>query len=272
MPELPEVENVVRGLAELGIPGQTFADVEHLRPNLRTPLSQALRRRLPGHTIRAITRRAKFVLFETDADVVISHLGMTGSWRVDADDARVHDHVRWTFASGLRLVFNDPRRFGILEIVAKAKVHQSPWLAKLAPEPLGPDFTPEYLYTLTRRRTAPIKAVLMDQRYVVGVGNIYASEVLHRARVRPSRAAGRVTRAEVHLLVETIKAVLIEAIAAGGSTIRDYRDSRGEAGSFQDRFRVYGRVDQPCAACGESVRGKVIGGRSTFWCPTCQPR
>ena len=272
MPELPEVENVKLGLEDLGIPGQTFRAVELLRENLRTPLSAQLTARLPGRTITSIRRRAKFLLFETERDVVISHLGMTGSWRTDAELGRKHDHVRWTFESGLNLVFNDPRRFGILEIVARAELDDCAWLKNLAPEPLESDFTAEYLYALTRRRSAPIKALLMDQRFVVGVGNIYASEVLHRAGVRPGRAAGRVTRREVELLVDVIKVVLTEAIAAGGSTIKDYRDSKGQSGSFQERFRVYGRTDQPCVACGEGIRGKVIGGRSTYWCSKCQPR
>jgi formamidopyrimidine-DNA glycosylase len=275
MPELPEVENVKLGLEELGIPGQTFRSVELLRENLRTPLSAELTARLPGRTILSIRRRAKFLLFETEDDVIISHLGMTGSWRTAgeaAEAARKHDHVRWVFASGLNLIFNDPRRFGILEIAPRAEVESTTWLKNLAPEPLGDDFTPEYLLGITRGRTAPIKAILMDQRYVVGVGNIYASEVLHRAAVRPGRAAGRVTRAEAHLLVDTIKVVLAEAIAAGGSTIKDYRNSHGDAGSFQERFRVYGRTDLPCVACGTKIRARVVGGRSTYWCSKCQPR
>ena len=272
MPELPEVENVKLGLERLGLPGQTFLEVELLRENLRTPLNRELTTRLPGGTITAVRRRAKFLLFDTDRDdVIISHLGMTGSWRQD-DLARKHDHVRWMFTSGLNLVFNDPRRFGILEVVRRADLGDTPWLKSLAPEPLDAAFTPEYLYALTRRRSAPIKALLMDQRFVVGVGNIYASEVLHRAHVRPGRAAGRITRAEATLLVETIRSVLIEAIAAGGSTIKDYRDANGEAGTFQDRFRVYVARGRACAACGAGVRSKVVGGRSTFWCSRCQPR
>ena len=271
MPELPEVENVKRGLERLGVPGQTVRAVDLLRPNLRTPLAPELRERLPGQTIRTITRRAKFLLFELDHDVVISHLGMTGSWRA-GDDEQKHDHVRWHFHSGLSLIFNDPRRFGILEVVPRERTFESVWLKNLAPEPLGPDFTADYLYRVTRGSAAPIKAVLMDAKRVVGVGNIYASEVLHRAGVRPTRAAGRVTKAEILRLTAQIVETLGEAIAAGGSTIRDYKNSEGAAGAFQDQHRVYGRDGRACRACAGLVKARVIAGRSTYWCPRCQPR
>ena len=269
MPELPEVENVRLSLSALGVVGQIISGVELRRPNLRTPLLRSLSTLLVGQTLVGIERRAKYLLFLTDRFVLLNHLGMTGSWRVwRADDEKVHDHVVLRFRSGLALVFHDPRRFGILELEAARSGHR--WLTHLGIEPLDPNFTGEYLFALTRRRETPIKVFLMDQKNVVGVGNIYASEALHQARVRPSRAARRMTKVEAALLVETIRSILLRAIAAGGSTIRDYRNSQGESGAFQKQFLVYDRAGEACLTCGSLIKSKFIGGRNTFWCPSCQ--
>jgi formamidopyrimidine-DNA glycosylase len=274
MPELPEVENVKLSLERLGVPGQVFERVELRRADLRTPLKKEMTRRLPGQRLRAIRRRAKYILFETEDFLLLNHLGMTGSWRAAGpgggagEDRRPHDHVVLHFASGLRLIFNDPRRFGLLELSAKDRVPSQ--LARLGLEPLSAEFTATRLFEDTRRVKAPIKNFIMDQRRVVGVGNIYASEALFAAGIRPTRPAGRLTHKEAEGLTETIQSVLRDAIAAGGSTIRDYRNSEGEAGSFQKRFAVYDREGQPCRRCGTSLKARILAGRNTFWCAKCQ--
>lgn len=269
MPELPEVENVKRSLEALGVRGQTFERVELHRANLRTPLAAALTRELPGQTLMAIERRAKFLLLSTERFSIVSHLGMTGSWRVLSGTELIkHDHVSLHFRSGLHLVFNDPRRFGVLELFAREASNR--WLEHLGVEPLSPEFNGERLFTATRGVRTPIKSFIMDQKRVVGVGNIYASEALFRAGVRPRRRAARLTREEAAALAQAIKEVLLEAIAAGGSTIRDYRNSNGEQGSFQSRFRVYDRAGEDCGHCGAVIKNGFLTGRNTFWCPRCQ--
>lgn len=269
MPELPEVENVKLSLESIGAKGQEFRQVELRAPRLRTPLKSALKSNLPGQKILGLSRRAKFLLFETERFFIINHLGMTGSWR-PLDQLVKHDHVVWRFKSGLELVFNDPRRFGLLELVAKNRLGAHAWLKGLGPEPLDDAFDGEYLFAQTRKLAAPIKNVIMDQKRVVGVGNIYASEALYRARIKPTRPSGKITRAEAAALAGTIKDVLAQAIAAGGSTIRDYKNSHGESGRFQARFQVYGRGGDPCLSCGENLRSRMIGQRNTFWCAKCQ--
>jgi len=268
MPELPEVENVRRSLEAQGAIGQTFDRVELLRANLRTPLKKELGKNLPGQTVQALNRRAKFLIFETEDFQVISHLGMTGSWRPGPSPREKHDHVIFQFRSGLQLVFNDPRRFGLLELVQKNQ--NSRWLDKLGPEPLSADFNADYLFAISRGLKAPIKNLIMDQRRVVGVGNIYASEALFRARVRPSRPAYKLTRHESQTLVQTVSEVLTQAISAGGSTIRDYRNAEGESGRFQNEFAVYGRAGEPCPSCKTPIKSKFLAGRNTFWCAKCQ--
>ena len=204
---------------------------------------------------------------------MLSHLGMTGSWRQGEESARaeglLHDHVRMTFADGRQLIFNDPRRFGYLDWVTGDEKSNA-FLKHLGPEPLSEDFSGERLFRLLRKRKAAIKVLLMDQRIVVGVGNIYASESLFRAKVRPSRQGAKVTREECERIVASIREVLAEAIEAGGSTISDYRHADGSSGGFQDRFRVYDRKGQPCLVCGKKVSSRVMGGRSTYWCASCQ--
>lgn len=269
MPELPEVENVKLSLESLGALDQEFAAVELRVPKLRTPLKKHLAAKLPGQRILSLRRRAKFLLFETEQFYIVNHLGMTGSWR-SLDGLLKHDHVVFRFRSGLELVFNDPRRFGLLELVAKAKLAQHTWLRHLGPEPLESSFSGAYLFAMSRGLETPIKNLIMDQKRVVGVGNIYASEALFLARIKPTRASRRLTRVEAERLAETIRSVLSQAIAAGGSTIRDYKNSRGESGQFQHRFQVYGRQGEPCPACGCALQSRFIGQRNTFWCGQCQ--
>lgn len=271
MPELPEVENAKLSLIDLGSLGQRFVKIELRRQGLRTPFPRDLSKRLLGQTVQAIHRRAKYLLIETEKFFVLSHLGMTGSWRdLQHPEFQKHDHVVLHFVSGLRLVFNDPRRFGLLDLIAKNDLAKNRWLKHLGVEPLGEEFTGEYLFALTRKVKAPIKAFIMDQRRVVGVGNIYASEALYAAGIKPTRAAGKITRAEAEKLVADIRQILQRAIAAGGSTIKDYRNSRGEEGRFQTQFLVYDRAGEPCVQCGRPLRAKMIAGRNTFWCTQCQ--
>jgi len=269
MPELPEVENVKLSLESLGARGQEFVSVDLRAPKLRTALKAQLKAKLPGQKILALRRRAKFLLFETEQFVVVNHLGMTGSWR-PLDELIKHDHVVFRFRSGLELVFNDPRRFGLMELVEKSKVGQHAWLKGLGPEPLDDGFCGEYLFKISRGLKAPIKNLIMDQKRVVGVGNIYASEALHLAGIKPVRQSKRITRTEADALVEAIRKVLSQAIIAGGSTIRDYKNSHGEEGSFQLQFKVYGRGGEPCGNCGSELKSRNIGQRNTFWCAQCQ--
>lgn len=271
MPELPEVENVKLSLTSLGVVGQTFTQVELLGPGLRAPFPRQLKNGLRGQTLLNIERRAKYLLLETEKYYVVSHLGMTGSWRgLEGPDLRKHDHVILHFASGFRLAFNDPRRFGVLDLVRKEHVGENRWLKNLGVEPLHAAFSGEYLFHGTRTKKGAIKGYLMDQRQVVGVGNIYASEALFAARVKPTRAAGRLKRDEAERLVHGVRQILQAAIQAGGSTIRDYRNSHGESGRFQERFLVYGRAGSPCLTCGTLIRAKSVAGRNSFWCPQCQ--
>jgi formamidopyrimidine-DNA glycosylase len=271
MPELPEVENVMLSLQGLGAQGQCFAKVDLRAPKLRTALNKNLKIKLPGQSILNLTRRAKFLLFETEKFFVVSHLGMTGWWRPLARGGLIkHDHVVFRFQSGLELVYNDPRRFGLLELVEKAKIGRHAWLKNLGPEPFDHKFTGNYLFEATRGLAAPIKTVIMDQKRVVGVGNIYASEALFLAKIKPSRPAGKLKRDEAAALVGAIQAVLTKAIAAGGSTIRDYQNSNGESGSFQNQFVVYDRAGEPCVTCSAPLKSKFIGQRNTYWCPKCQ--
>jgi formamidopyrimidine-DNA glycosylase len=269
MPELPEVENVRISLEKQGALGQEIIKVELLRADLRVPFPAGLARKLKGQSFSGIRRRAKYLIFDTQKYAMLSHLGMTGSWR-SLDEKEKHDHIILHFASGLKLVFNDPRRFGILDLVESKDLAQSRWLKHLGVEPLEAEFSGEYIFSKTRKLKAPIKGWLMDQRRVVGLGNIYASEALFAAKIKPTRAAGKITRAESGELVIHIRRILDAAIAAGGSTIRDYRNADGAAGSFQLRFLVYDRAKKPCARCTGIITSKVIAGRNTYWCPKCQ--
>lgn len=274
MPELPEVEHVKRQLNELIETPRRVSSLEFFRKDLRFPLSPKLKKQVAGREVLGIERRAKYLLFKFEDGWLLSHLGMTGAWRsIGPKEKKIlHDHVQLNFAGGLSLIFNDPRRFGFIDWVANKDSH--PRLSHLGPEPLGDEFTASYLHGKLRKRTAPIKAMIMDQRIVVGVGNIYASEALFRAGIKPTRAAGKITLQECENLVREIRATLKEAIEAGGSTIRTYRSADGSEGSFQSRFFVYERAGEPCLRCPSTkpskIVSKVIGGRSTYWCPRCQ--
>lgn len=271
MPELPEVENVRRSLLSLGVTGQIFLRVELRRGDIRAPINPRMSALLARQTMGSIERRAKYLIFRTEKMAILSHLGMTGSWRACEADGRAieaHDHVIFHFESGLKLIYNDPRRFGLLEVLPLSAVAGR--LDRLGLEPLDERLDGQAIYDMTRNRRTPVKSFIMDQRRIVGVGNIYASEALHRAGVRPTRRASRLSRRDCERLAAAIKAVIDEAIVAGGSTIRDYRDSNGKSGSFQTRFAVYGRTGEPCGACGQPVRAKTLNGRGTFWCSLCQ--
>ena len=284
MPELPEVETVRRGLEPL-IVGARVTDIEMRRANLRFPFPQTLGS-LNGLFVERIDRRAKYLLFGlSDGRVMLSHLGMTGAWRVDtmaiaeptrvypAGRAGIHDHL----VIGLeregaqsQLVYNDPRRFGYISMAPGAE--EAAELQGIGPEPLGNGFSPEHLLRVAAGRAAPIKSVLLDQKTVAGLGNIYVCEALWRAGIAPTRPARLLSDADIVRLVAAIRAVLTEAIAAGGSTLRDFIDASGSPGYFQHSFDVYGREGEACRrpGCAGTIARIVQSGRSSFYCPVCQ--
>ena len=270
MPELPEVETTRRGLVPHVI-GRRIAAVNIYDPRLRWPVPSGLGKRLAGRTIDALDRRSKYLLFRLAGQTLLVHLGMTGSLRVfkQAPPRRPHDHVDIVLDDGATLRYHDPRRFGaILWLPDSGATH--PLLASLGPEPFDAAFDADYLWSSTRRRGAAIKLALMDNHLVVGVGNIYANESLFRAGIRPATKASRVSRARYARLVAEVRATLEDAIAKGGSTLRDYVDSAGEPGYFQLDYFVYGRDGEPCRVCGAPIRMRRMGGRATSWCPRCQ--
>lgn len=268
MPELPEVETTVRGLAPV-LQGQRIARVTLRRADLRRPFPEGLGQRLTGARVTGLGRRAKYGLIDTDrGDTLVFHLGMSGRWRIDPEALEKHDHFVIETAAH-RLALHDPRRFGSLDLVPTAALADWPAFAALGPEPLGPDFTAAHLAARFAGRSAPVKALLLDQRIVAGLGNIYVCEALYLAGIAPGRAAGTIGKARLARLVEAVRTVLEAAIAAGGSTLRDYAQPSGELGYFAHQWRVYGREGEPCG-CGGTVRRSVDGGRSTFWCPKCQ--
>ena len=270
MPELPEVETTVRGLAPVLV-GRRIASIELRRPDLRRPFPADLRQRLTGAQVTGLGRRAKYGLIHTDrGDTFVFHLGMSGSWRVDPSEIGTHDHVLIETDEGRWLALNDPRRFGSIDLVPTDQLdHRNPF-DRMGPEPLGNAFDGAFLACALAGRTAPIKAMLLDQRIVAGLGNIYVCEALHMARIAPGRAGGRISRPRLDRLVAAVKAVLLEAIDAGGSTLRDYAQPNGELGYFSAKWRVYGREGLPCPVCGAPIRRRADSGRSTFFCPTCQ--
>ena len=271
MPELPEVENVRRGLSELLKDQPLIKEIEFRRPDLRDPIPTKQLLKLRGWAVHSIQRRSKYLFFATAAGGLLSHLGMTGTWRPRQQQEKLglHDHVRISFSSGLEIIYRDPRRFGILDW-AEALTSPHPRLDHLGPEPLSDAFSADYLWEETRHRDTPIKNILMNAEVVVGIGNIYASESLFRSGVRPGRSAHRVKRSEVELIVKQAKEVLEEAILSGGSSISDYVGALGEKGDFQSRFRVYDREGERCFSCTSVIRREVHAGRSSFFCVKCQ--
>lgn len=269
MPELPEVETTVRGLRPV-LEGQRIDTILLRRPDLRRPFPQDLGQRMTGAVVTGLARRAKYGLIATDrGDTMVFHLGMSGRWRVDPSDTLAHDHLVLTTAAGRTLALNDPRRFGSVDLVATATLGDYPAFLAMGPEPLSDAFNATYLTTALDGRQAPIKAMLLDQRIVAGLGNIYVCEALHMAGIDPALAAGLVSRRRLVRLAESVRTVLAAAIEAGGSTLRDYARPDGELGYFSKQWLVYGREGQPCA-CGAPVQRRAEGGRSTFWCRKCQ--
>jgi formamidopyrimidine-DNA glycosylase len=267
MPELPEVETTVRGLARV-LQGRRIERVEARRPDLRRALPVDLGQRLTGARVTGLRRRAKYGLIDTDrGDTLVFHLGMSGRWRIDPSEIEKHDHFLIETDDGRRLALNDARRFGSLDLVRTEQLPEWPPFAALGPEPF--DLQASELRKRLAGRTAPIKLLLLDQRIVAGLGNIYVCEALYRAGIHPGRAGGSVSLERLKRLVPAIHDVLAEAIAAGGSTLRDFARPDGELGYFSKSFAVYGREGEPCL-CGGTVRRIVQGGRSTFYCPKCQ--
>ena len=282
MPELPEVETVRRGLAPTFV-GARLARVELNRPDLRFPFPERFAQRLEGRRIDALNRRAKYLVAEMDSgESLIMHLGMSGSFRVEdfpvgefhhpRGKAPTHDHVVFHFEGGARVTYNDPRRFGYMTLIATVAREKHPLFRDIGIEPLGPDFNPAVLADLLAGARTPLKAALLDQRRIAGLGNIYVSEALHRARLSPLREAGSLRPAQVRALAAAIRAVLAAAIAAGGSTLRDHRQTDGALGYFQHAFEVYDREGAACRhpRCLGTIGRSVQSGRSTFWCSVCQ--
>ena len=270
MPELPEVETTRRGLAPLVV-GARIEAMRVYDRRLRWPVPLSLPRRAVGHVIDALDRRSKYLLFRCSGHTLLVHFGMTGSLRAFTapPPLRQHDHVDIVLHTGVTLRYHDPRRFGaVLWLRAPAAAH--PLLADLGPEPFDPEFDAAYLRRAMGSRTAAIKLALMDSHLVVGVGNIYANESLFRAGIRPTVAANRVSLPRHARLVAAVCETLAAAIAKGGSTLRDYVDSRGEPGYFQLDYNVYGRAGLPCRVCGAAIRQIRQGGRATSYCPVCQ--
>lgn len=269
MPELPEVETTRRGI-EPYLTGQRIAGVDIRNRSLRWPVADDFEARLTGRTVESIDRRAKYILFNTDAGSAILHLGMSGSVTIVPPEtpAGVHDHVDFRLASGDVMRFRDPRRFGSLHWAEDPASH---WLLRdLGPEPLGDTFDGDRLWRLSRKRRIAVKPFIMDASVVVGVGNIYASESLFIAGIHPKRQAGRVSRERYGLLADAIREVLARAIKAGGTTLRDFYGFNGEAGYFQQELDVYGREDEPCNSCGTPITSIVLGQRATYYCKSCQ--
>jgi formamidopyrimidine-DNA glycosylase len=270
MPELPEVETTVRGLARI-LDGEVLARVTTRRADLRRPFPPELAQVLTGSRVTGLGRRAKYGLVHVDrGQTMVFHLGMSGRWRIEPDAIGKHDHLVLETGSGHRLALCDPRRFGSVDLVDTAQLDDWPPFAALGPEPLSDALTPAHLSAALKGRIAAIKLMLLDQRIVAGLGNIYVCEALYRARIHPEREGGKVGRPALARLVPAIKAVLAEAIEAGGSTLRDYARPDGELGYFSKQFDVYDREGEPCRSCSGTVKRIVQGGRSTWFCPRCQ--
>lgn len=291
MPELPEVETVRRGLAPV-MEGVVIARADVNRPDLRWPFPERMAERLTGQRVTRLRRRSKYVLADLGSgETLLIHLGMSGRMLISGDQsnsmlasgktaqfvhehpiAQKHDHVVFHMENGARVTFNDPRRFGAMDLLDTANADDHKLLAKLGPEPLGNDFYDAVLVAALKGRNTPVKSALLDQRIVAGLGNIYVCETLFRAGISPDRKAGQIAAAQVAAMVPIIREVLTEAIEAGGSSLRDFRQADGELGYFQHSFDVYGREGEPCkkAGCDATIARIVQSGRSSFYCPQCQ--
>lgn len=271
MPELPEVETVRRGLAP-HLLGQHLHGARVRDARLRWPVPDDLDARVAGRRVEGLTRRGKYLIVSLDRGHLILHLGMSGSLRLvpaDSPPGR-HDHIDLVLADGRLLRYRDPRRFGA--VLWSEAPERHPLIAHLGVEPLGPDFHADWLYRRSRDLRAPVKSWLMDAHVVVGIGNIYANESLFHAGIHPLLPAGRLTRPRCRRLAEAVRTTLERAIAAGGSSLRDFVDSHGEPGYFQQTYFVYGRADQPCRQCGAPIRSTRLGNRATSFCPVCQKK
>lgn len=268
MPELPEVENIRKHFESTKIEGTSIRGVQFFRKDIRFPLPMKNISKIYGEKILSIQRRAKYLLIQTERHLLLSHLGMTGTWRFLEGERRKHDHVQIDLSDGRSLIYNDPRRFGFLLIFAQGE--KNPYLDKLGLEPLSDEFNAEYLFKKTRKKTASIKSLIMDQAVVVGVGNIYAAESLFLAKIRPQRKAMSITRDECVILVKEIKNILERAIAKGGSSISDFYRLDGSRGDFQNEFLVYDRSGEPCKKCGSKLKNIKISGRASVYCQSCQ--
>ncbi|KEJ97112.1 DNA-(apurinic or apyrimidinic site) lyase [Pseudosulfitobacter pseudonitzschiae] len=282
MPELPEVETVRRGLAPV-MEGAVIAQADVNRPDLRWPFPPEMAARLTGRQVLGLRRRSKYILADLDSgETLLIHLGMSGRMLISGDPLgqfvhthpapEKHDHVVLHMDNGARVTFNDPRRFGAMDLLDTATAEQHKLLAVLGPEPLGNAFNEDVLVQAFKGKASPVKSALLDQRIVAGLGNIYVCEALFRAGVSPRRKAGNISQARVRALVPIIREVLSDAIAAGGSSLRDFRQADGELGYFQHSFDVYGREGQPCRTpgCTGTVQRIVQSGRSSFYCALCQ--
>ncbi len=282
MPELPEVETVRRGLIP-AMEGAVIATAHINRPDLRWPFPENMGGRLTGATVQQLRRRSKYLLADLDTgETLLVHLGMSGRMTVSGDPlgqfahahpkAEKHDHVVFDMDNGARVTFNDPRRFGAMDLLETATAEAHPLLAKLGPEPLGNDFNESYLSARLKGRNTPIKTALLDQSIIAGLGNIYVCEALFRAGIAPTRKAGDLSAKRTQSLVPIIRQVLREAIEAGGSSLRDFRQADGELGYFQHTFDVYGREGEPCKTpeCTRKIGRITQSGRSTFYCVRCQ--
>lgn len=275
MPELPEVETIRRGLEPLLI-GATLREVQVDRPDLRFPFPDRFAERLEGAEVIEVGRRAKYLLFTLSTKMCwVTHLGMTGRFTIDVTDGERHEHMELKAvrpARSLRIGYSDPRRFGYMGLIPVDELEAHRWFARLGPEPLGAAFTSRYLLEAAQSRRQAIKTFLLDQRVVAGLGNIYVCEALYRAGIAPTQAAGNLTSPRIRRLVNEIREVLGEALAAGGSTLRDFANVEGGQGYFQHQFDVYGRESEPClrSGCSGNIVRTVQSGRSTFYCPRCQ--
>jgi len=275
MPELPEVETVRRGLLPV-MEGRVIARADIRREGLRKAFPERMADRLTGARVDALRRRSKYILADlSTGETLIIHLGMSGRMTIsvgDHPDLKKHDHVVLDMESGARVTFNDPRRFGLMDMFATNCLQSHPLLVNIGPEPLGNEFNEAALIRALKGRNTPIKSALLDQRTVAGLGNIYVCEVLLRAGMNPKRKAAQITAKRAAALVPIIRDVLSEAIASGGSSLKDYRQADGELGYFQHAFRVYGREGEPCLSdgCDGKITRITQSGRSTFCCPQCQ--